>query len=45
MIGFVERLKKELSDIYPNEVINLVTVENPEFLPIKGAKDRILSLK
>ena len=45
MIGFAERLKRELSVLYPNDIINLVTVEDPELLPIKGAKDRILSLK
>ena len=38
MIGFAERLKKELNEIFSNEKINLITVKDPEMLPIKGAK-------
>ena len=38
MIGFSERLKKELNEIFSNEKINLITVKDPEMLPIKGAK-------
>ena len=37
MKGFTQRLTNELTNLMPNESFKLVTVNDPELLPWKGA--------